>query len=210
VTDVEHWLHERKVMLPIFKQHLERAQARMTRQADKKRVERQFMVGDMVYLRLQPYVQTSVAQRSSQKLGFKYFGPFKVLKRIGAVAYKLQLPPDARIHPVVHVSQPKQAIKSSDPVSHVLPSYLIEYRDSVMPCRVVAERFIKRGRKMVPQVKLQWQGFPASCHIARTSPCLDGSRRIYRLTIVMNCCEQLSLLPPPMNTYVHLDSIPSA
>jgi hypothetical protein len=160
---VEHWLHERNVMLPVFKQHLERAQARMTRQADKKRVERQFLVGDMVYLRLQPYVQTSVAPRSSQKLGFKYFEPFKVLKRVGAVAYKLQLPPDARIHPVIHVSQLKQAIKGSDSVSHVLPSYLIECRDSVQPCRVVAERFIRRGSKMVPQVKLQWQGLPASC-----------------------------------------------
>jgi hypothetical protein len=163
VTEVEHWLHERTVMLPIFRQHLERAQQRMQVQADKRRVERQFLVGDMVYLRLQPYVQTSVAQRSSQKLGFKYFGPFKVLKRVGAVAYKLQLPADAKIHPVVHVSQLKQAIKSSDPVSTELPSYYITDYDSVQPCAVLAERFVKKGNKMVPQVKIQWQGLPPTC-----------------------------------------------
>ena len=86
-----------------------------------------------------------------------------MLKRVGAVAYKLELPPDSRIHPVVHVSQLKKAIKSSDPVSPVLPSYMIDCRDSVLPCRVLAERFIRRGRKMVPQVKLLWQGLPVSC-----------------------------------------------
>jgi hypothetical protein len=36
VTEVEHWLHERNVMLPIFRQHLERARRRMQVQADKK------------------------------------------------------------------------------------------------------------------------------------------------------------------------------
>jgi hypothetical protein len=114
----------------------------------------------MVYLRLQPYIQTSVAQRSSQKLGFRYFGPYKVLKRVGTVAYKLQLPPTAKIHPVVHVSQLKQAIRPSDPVSNDLPLYYISNSDAVQPCAVLAERFVKRGKKMVPQVKLQWHGLP--------------------------------------------------
>ena len=135
----------------------------MRAQADKKRSERQFVVGDLVYLKLQPYIQTSVAQRSSQKLSFRYFGPFKVLKRVGAVAYKLQLPPDARIHPVVHVSQLKQALKPSEPVSATLPSHYISDRDSVQPCAVLAERFIKVGSKMKPQLKVLWSGLPATC-----------------------------------------------
>jgi ribosomal protein L21E len=48
-----------------MKQHLLRAQLRMKKQADKHRVERSFDVGDMVFLKLQPYVQTSLAPRSS-------------------------------------------------------------------------------------------------------------------------------------------------
>lgn len=67
-TDVEAWLRERAAMVPLIKQHLQRAQQRMKNQADKNRSERQFSVGDWVYLRLQPYVQTSVAPRASQKL----------------------------------------------------------------------------------------------------------------------------------------------
>jgi hypothetical protein len=40
----------------------------------------------------------------------KYYGPFKIISKIGATAYKLQLPPTAEIHPVFHVSQLKKHI----------------------------------------------------------------------------------------------------
>jgi hypothetical protein len=88
-ADIDAWIKEREVMVPLIRQHLARAQHRMKMQADKHRSERTFQVGDSVYLRLQPYVQSSVAERSSQKLSFKYFGPYLVLQRVGQVAYKL-------------------------------------------------------------------------------------------------------------------------
>lgn len=91
-------------MLAAVRQHLLRAQQRMKSQADKKRSDRSFTVGDMIYLKLQPYVQSSLAPRSNQKLGFKYFGPFKISEKIGSVAYKQDLPPSSTIHPVFHVS----------------------------------------------------------------------------------------------------------
>jgi hypothetical protein len=81
--DVSSWLQERErereVMQNLVKQHLHRAQDRMKQQADKGRSERQFKVGDMVFLKLQPYVQSSLAPRSNQKLAFKFFGPYKVV-----------------------------------------------------------------------------------------------------------------------------------
>jgi ribosomal protein L21E len=90
-------------MNQLIRQHLIRAQDRMKKQADKKRSEREFEMGTMVYIKLQPYVQSSVMPRANQKLSFKYFGSFQILERVGSVAYRLQLPEHSSIHPVVHV-----------------------------------------------------------------------------------------------------------
>ena len=71
------------------------------KQADKNMTFREFKIGDMVFLKLQPYIQSSVASRANHKLVFKYFGPFRVIDKINEVAYKLELPEGST---VFHVS----------------------------------------------------------------------------------------------------------
>ena len=66
--------------------------------ADQKRSEREFKVGDWVYLRLQPYRQTSVELRSNTKLSANYYDPYQVMQKIGNVAYRLKLPEASKIH----------------------------------------------------------------------------------------------------------------
>ena len=63
----------------LLQQHLKRAQQHMKIVADRRCSERQFAVGDWVYLKIQPYIQTTLATRSNPKLAFRYFGPFQVL-----------------------------------------------------------------------------------------------------------------------------------
>ena len=85
-------MEERERMLLILKFHLLRAKNRIKQLVDKHRSERSFDIGDWVFLKLQPYCQQYVVQRSSQKLSPKYYGPYKILDKFGPVAYKLQLP----------------------------------------------------------------------------------------------------------------------
>lgn len=59
-------------------------------QANKHRTEREFSVEDFVYLRLVPYQLQALNSHSFHKLHPKFYGPYKVLERIGRVAYKLQ------------------------------------------------------------------------------------------------------------------------
>lgn len=82
----------------------------MKKQADLHRTERVFEVGDWVYFRLQPYRQHLVALWRVLKLSPRFFGPYKILPKIGTVAYKLKLPEDSEIHPIFHVSQLKMKI----------------------------------------------------------------------------------------------------
>jgi hypothetical protein len=93
----------------------------MKSQADKGRTERQFEVGDQVFLKLQPYIQSSIAPHANQKLSFKFFGPFKVLQHVGSVVYRLELPPASSVHPMFHVSQLKKAVGAGVQVSSLLP-----------------------------------------------------------------------------------------
>jgi hypothetical protein len=79
---LETWLTERSNMNHLIKEHLNMAAHRMKSEGDKKRTEREFSVGYMVYLKLQPYVQSSVLPRSNHKLCFKYFGPYKILSKV--------------------------------------------------------------------------------------------------------------------------------
>lgn len=82
-------------MLFVLKSNLEKAQARFKRFADTKPTEVHFDIGDMVFVKLQPYRQHSVHLRKFYKLAKHYFDPFPVEAKIGKVAYKLTLPSQA-------------------------------------------------------------------------------------------------------------------
>jgi hypothetical protein len=114
----------------LVKQHLQRACLRMKHQAEKGRFERLFEVGDLVFLKLQPYVQSSLAAHTNQKLAFKFFGPFSILQKVVKVAYKLDLPPAYSIHPMFHVLQLKKAVGFSSGV-RTLIEVLVKWSDSL-------------------------------------------------------------------------------
>jgi hypothetical protein len=101
-------LRNRQIAQQVIKDTLQKAQARIKNQADKHRTEREFEIGNMVYLKLQPYRNTSLSAHRSLKLHSKFYGPFRVLDRIGKTAYKLLLPEGCQLHNVFHVSQLKK------------------------------------------------------------------------------------------------------
>lgn len=128
--------------------------------ADKHRTERSFQVGDLVYLKLQPYRQQSLRKVVNQKLSPKYYGPFRVIKKVGEVAYTLQLPQGSRIHPTFHVSQLKKHIGVT-PSQAQLP--LVDAHGALQkePVRVVDRRIVKRGNQAVTEVLVEWvDSFP--------------------------------------------------
>ncbi|KAJ1269984.1 hypothetical protein BS78_06G020100 [Paspalum vaginatum] len=159
VSDLSDWLHERHLMTDVVKLHLARAKNRMKQQADKHRSECVFQCNDMVFLKLQPYIQSSLAPRANQKLSFKYFGPFKVIGKVGSVAYRLQLPESSHIHPVFHVSQLKKAVLPNQSVSSTLPSALLEWP---VPEQILQRRSVSTGTSSRVQVLVQWSHAPPS------------------------------------------------
>lgn len=133
-------------MTELLRQQLVRVQQKMKASADKTRVFREFAVDDMVFLKLQPYIQNSVVVRSNQKLAYKYYGPFRVVARVGQVAYRLELPEASKIHPVIHVSQLKNVLGP-----HIQVQNDLRNADPLMqiPFKVLQRRMIRKGASTV-------------------------------------------------------------
>lgn len=110
VEAVAQDLRDRDEALRQLKFHLGRAQNQMTHYANARRKPANIQPGDWVYLKIRPYRQVSMPTKLHPKLSSRYYGPFLVLKQIGAVAFQLQLPEQSRIHSVFHESQLKKAV----------------------------------------------------------------------------------------------------
>jgi hypothetical protein len=101
-----------------------------------------------------------VTPRSSKKLSFKYYGPFEVLEWIGEVAYRLELPLNSKIHPVLRISQLKKQIPRDTTVSKDLSSVCIEPTKAIRPERSLGKCLIQRGAHAISQVLVKWKFLP--------------------------------------------------
>ncbi|XP_072086971.1 uncharacterized protein [Arachis hypogaea] len=130
--------------------------------ADKQRCQVELEEGDLALVKLQPYRQHSMALRKHQKLGMRYFGPFKIQQKLNAVAYKLALPPEAKIHNVFHISALKKF--RGDQETHYLPFPLrtTEMGPVLEPHAVRAKRTVIKDGKEILQLQVQWGEGPVA------------------------------------------------
>lgn len=156
IGGLDDLLTQHHLILKLLKENLVRARNRMVQQANKKRKDKTFAVNQWVYLKLQPYRQISVKDRSSQKLAKRFYGPFRILKRIGAVAYELELPPSARIHPVFHVSLLKEFLGHPDVQIYPLPPQTNS--STALPTQLLGMRTRKLSQGEQEEVLIQWDG----------------------------------------------------
>jgi hypothetical protein len=156
-TAAKDFLAEKQQQLLKLKENLTQAQARMKKYADKKRTERTFDVGDMVYLRMQPYRMAAFGIRQAIKLTSKFYGPFRILEKVGTLAYKLLLPDDVNIHPVFHVSQLKKHLGPNAVPQPGLPLISSDGKIKTEPLQVLETRSLPRNRVLVTQWLVEWE-----------------------------------------------------
>ncbi|XP_071740033.1 uncharacterized protein [Rutidosis leptorrhynchoides] len=85
VDEVDRSLVAREEAISVLKFHLKRAQDHMKIFADRNRIDKEFMVDQWVYVKFQPYRQITIRGGKHHKLSPKFYGPFKILKRVGAL-----------------------------------------------------------------------------------------------------------------------------
>ncbi|GJU60095.1 hypothetical protein Tco_1237861 [Tanacetum coccineum] len=136
---------------------MQAAQDRQKSYADRKRKPMEFEIGDRVMLKVSPW-KGVVRFGKRGKLNPRYVGPFKVLAKVGKVAYRLELPQElSRVHHTFHVSNLKKCY-ADEPL--VMPLEGIHVDDKLQfveePVEIM-EREIKRLKQSrIPLVKVRW------------------------------------------------------
>nr|GEY13112.1 putative reverse transcriptase domain-containing protein [Tanacetum cinerariifolium] len=112
-------IQENDEKIILIKQKIQAAQDRQKSYADRKRKPTKFEIGDRVMLKVSPW-KGVVRFNKQGKLNPRYVRPFKVLAKVGKVAYKLELPQElSRVHHTFHISNLKKCY-SDKPLSHAV------------------------------------------------------------------------------------------
>ncbi|XP_070012831.1 uncharacterized protein [Nicotiana sylvestris] len=119
------------------------------------------MVGKKVLLKVSP-MKGIMRFGKKGKLSPRFIGPFKVLRRIDVVAYKLVLPPSlSSVHSIFHVSMLWEYIGDS---SHVLDFSTVHLDDDLTydmePVAILGRQVRKLRSKDIASMKVQWRGRP--------------------------------------------------
>ncbi|XP_070036401.1 uncharacterized protein [Nicotiana tomentosiformis] len=112
----------------IIKERLKATQNRQKSYSDIRCIDLEFKEDDFVFLKVSP-MQGLMRFGKKGKLSLRYVGPYKIIERIGQVAYKLDLSPEmSLVHPVFHVSMLKKVV--GDP-SAIVPVETIEVNEEL-------------------------------------------------------------------------------
>lgn len=102
-----------------------------------------------------------MAFRGSLKLSPRFYGPYEILEKMGAVAYRLALPTGSKIHNVFHVSLLRKHLGPLTQATTQLPPVSNDSIVLPQPEAVLDRRVVQKGKyRPKEEVLIKWQGAP--------------------------------------------------
>ena len=161
IQQVKDFLQDHMDMLRVARQNVRQAQDRYKKYADTHRRPVTFEEGEQVFLRVPEHSQ-SLKTGPVPKLSPRFCGPFKILKKVGNVAYKLELPATSKVHPVFHVSRLRKRLYNADNV--IDSGVLVEYTKPAIlthePEKILDYHDLRTRHHVRRQVLVKWKDRP--------------------------------------------------
>ncbi|GKD15199.1 hypothetical protein Tco_1199606 [Tanacetum coccineum] len=140
-----------------IKNRLLSTRSRQKSYADRRTKPLEFEVGDMVLLKVSPW-KGVIHFGKRRKLSPCYIGPFKILARVGPVAYMLELPEELQgIHSMFHVSNLKKCLTDENLIILLDEIQLDDKLHFIEELVEIVDREFKRLKQSrIPIVKARW------------------------------------------------------
>ncbi|GJR02420.1 putative reverse transcriptase domain-containing protein [Tanacetum coccineum] len=140
-----------------IKHRLQASRDRQRSYADKRRKPLEFQVGDKVMLKVSPW-KGVIRFGKRGKLNPRYIGPFKILAKVGTVAYRLELPEQlSRVHSTFHVSNLKKCL-SDEPLAIPLDEIHVDDKLNFIeePIKIMDREVKLLKKSRISIVKVHW------------------------------------------------------
>nr|GEU50448.1 putative reverse transcriptase domain-containing protein [Tanacetum cinerariifolium] len=141
----------------LIKEKLKAARDRQKSYADNRRKPLEFEVGGQVLLKVSPW-KIVIRFRKKGKLASRYVRPFKIIERIGPVAYRLRLPEELScVHDTFHVSNLKKCLVDANlhvPLDEIEIDKTLRFVEELVE---IMDREVKSLKcSKIPIVKVCW------------------------------------------------------
>nr|GEV78129.1 reverse transcriptase domain-containing protein [Tanacetum cinerariifolium] len=150
-------IHETTEKIVQIRQRLQATRGWQRSYANLRRKPLEFQVGDRVMLKVLPWKGVSRFVKR-EKLNPKYVRPFKILNRIGPVAYKLEFPKELKnVHNTLHVSNLKKCLSDESLVILMKELWLDDKLNFVEePIEIINQEVKQLRQSRIPIVKVRW------------------------------------------------------
>nr|GEX32591.1 reverse transcriptase domain-containing protein [Tanacetum cinerariifolium] len=158
--ETAHWpeiIHETTKKIVQIKSRIQAACDRQKSYADVRRKPLEFQVGDKVMLKVSPW-KGVIHFGKRGKLNPRYIGPFKILAKVGTVAYRLELPEQlSRVYSTFHVSKLKKCM-TDEPLAIPLDEIQVDDKLGFIEETIeIIDREVKHLKQSrIPIVKVRW------------------------------------------------------
>lgn len=155
------FLDQESQLYQTVRMRLQSAQARQKATYDRRRRPLTLQKDDLVYLSRDAL--PGIRDDTSRKLATRRYGPYRILQAIGDNAYKLQLPPHLKVHPVFNIKYLKKAAGQTEMTgkrAYPRPEPEVVEGEEEFEVERILDHRPKTGIRPITHFLIRWAGYP--------------------------------------------------